>query len=298
MRSLISLLMLILSTFSSFSQLPTEPDVEQKKHSAQKVKPSEIKSQCNHGDSISKIYDFIENLSKQNLVNDSLLLANKELFKINENQAETIAKKKTQFDSLNRVINALQETNKNLSIDKTSLTNNKNTFNQEFDKIYSNIGSLNCNISPSYLDYLINSSKFLNNSKAQKDFELFKKQLEALQSARQLMNSKNGVDKLTLENQIKSIETAFSNQNPNFTELNKDYKATLELLKNYSELICELNSRVKLVVESLKDLDLITKEQLLNKTALSFREYPYFVSVIEQVMQNNYTKNPIKWICN
>lgn len=298
MRSLISLLMLILSTFSSFSQLPTEPDLEQKKHSAQKVKPSEIKSQCNHGDSISKIYDFIENISKQNRGNDSLLLANKELSKINENQAETIAKKKTQFDSLKRVINDLEKTNKNLSADKNKLSANKDALNREFNKIYANIGSLNCNISPIYLDYLIITSKNLNNLQAQKDFEIFKKQLEALQSARQLLNSKNEVDKLTLENQIKSIETAFSNQNPNFTELNKDFKATLELLKNYSDLICELNSRVKLVVESLKDVDLITKEQLLNKTALSFREYPYFVWVIEQVMQNNYKKNPINWNCN
>ena len=298
MRSLISILMLILSSINTFAQVTSETITDQKKHTQQKVKPTEIKTQCNHGDSISKIYDFIENLSKKNLVNDSLLIANKELFKINENQAKIIAKKETQIDSLNRVIKALQETNKNLSIDNTKLNDNKKAFGEELNKIYSNIGSLNCNVSPLYIEYLIKTSKILENSQALKDFELFKKQLEALQSGRQLIDSKKEVEKLTLENQIKSIEAAFSYQNPNFTELNKDYKATLELLKNYSELICELNSRVKLVVVSLKDVDLITKEQLLNKTALSFREYPYFISVIEQVMISNYTSNPIKWICN
>lgn len=266
----------------------------------EKKQPDSLATQapCNHGDTLSKMYNSILQIQAHQ---DSILsYKTKNLQLTNENNRLTQEKA------------TLSNDNKTLTTKVTSLENVKTTLENEKKRAESTTTTLQTGLSTqvnafgnslknanyttntSIINSLIEFAKMSSNVLAVSQLEEFKAKSSAIQLAMNEINS----PKIFTENQVKTIQTnlesAYGANNPNFVQLANDYKECLELLSKYGSKLCDLYYAFNTVVVDLKAGSLEMKEDVIKDYALQMRDYPTFVDLIQKVINVKFVSNPLE----
>ncbi len=259
-------------------------------------KDSLISSNCSHADTLSLIYKSVSELLEyqkgmeiNKKVNDTILQKNIEL-------TNSIGTFKNENLLLKQQNNNLTTTKKNLELEKNSAQQKLQRIDGQINSLVSFLNQSNYQTDAKVIETIMNIAKEQNQKASISQLKDFQSKSTAIKEALDSLNSPNILKATELENLTNKLKTTYGKQNSLYSQLEKDYQYTMNLISKYSETACVLYISLQNALIDYKLAPNDEKVRLLRESIADVYQYDRFVTIIENAILTIPSTNPVQGI--
>jgi hypothetical protein len=259
-------------------------------------KDSLISTNCNHADTLSLIYksvsellEYQKGMERIKEVKDSILQKNKEL-------NESISTIKNENLLLTQEKNNLTTSKKNIELEKNSAQQKLQNIDGQINSLVSFLNQSNYQTDAKIIETIMNIAKEQNQMASISQLKDFQSKSTAIKEAMVLLNGSKILKATELENLTNKLKTTYGKQNSLFSQLEKDYQLTLNLISKYSETACVLYISLQNALIDYKLAPNDEKVRLLRESIADVYQYDGFVTIIENAILTIPSTNPVQGI--
>lgn len=139
-------------------------------------------------------------------------------------------------------------------------------------------------------DLITDKSKLSNNAWISD----FKSKSTAISMVQNKIASQDILNNSQLESLKQELIKSYGTENANFLQLKKDYETAIDLITNYSVAMCDVSENIDIVIGMKSFQPNQRKDFLIAKSYESAIKYPMLQKIIQSVIKEGYTTNPIK----
>jgi len=146
------------------------------------------------------------------------------------------------------------------------------------------------------IEAIINIAKEQNQIGSIPQLRDFQNKSTAIKEAMILLNGPKILNATELENLTNKLKTTYGMQNSLFSQLEKDYQQTFNLINSYSQTACVLYVSLQNALIDYKLAPKNDKVRLLRESIADVYQYDGFVAIIENAIKTMPSTNPVQGI--